>query len=87
MSIPEERPTDPVLPEGEEVPTLRAWEVEAIQDLETQLSRLRTGHGCKACRAAGQETVRGGARLGDYVRACGTCGGTGLSSRYAPDRS
>lgn len=73
---PSERPTKPDL-EAEDSPTLRAWEVEAIQDLEKQLDRLRSGRACRTCLGAGSE-VRGGPNA-LYTRACGDCGGKGIS--------
>ncbi len=74
--IPSERPTKPDL-EVEDPPTLRAWEVETIQDLEKQIDRLRTGRACKPCLGSGSE-VRGGPNA-MFTRACGDCNGRGIS--------
>ncbi len=71
VPTPSERPTERDL---EDSPTLRAWEVETIAELETQLVRLRTGRACKRCRGSGEVT-----RTGGYVAACGDCNGRGLA--------
>lgn len=76
--FPSERPTKPDLgelaAELEESPTLRAWEVEAIQELELQVIRLKTGRACRPCLGRGMVE-----RSGGYWVACNECGGKGMS--------
>lgn len=59
-----------------ERPTVPAWAVAIIRELEAQLDRLYTGRACRACSGSGTETRSGPA--GEYLRACGACGGSGL---------
>jgi len=62
----------------DEQPTLQPWALASIDELLTQLARLRTGRACRVCRGAGTETLTGSA--GTYERACNACDGNGMAA-------
>lgn len=62
----------------DEAPTLQAWVVAALEELEVQRDRLLTGKACGECAGAGKLATRG--RLGVTWTSCGACDGSGLKN-------
>jgi Zn ribbon nucleic-acid-binding protein len=64
----------------DEAPTLEAWVIATLEELEIQRDRLLTGQACPDCSGAGKLATRG--RLGVTWTACGECDGSGLKKNY-----